>query len=181
MSPSSAISARQFQQRDLILQLQRALDHAGIEPRAIDVEITEGVAMQNTDWTIGALHELKDLGVGIVLDDFGTGHSSLNYLRRFPIDCLKIDQSFVRELGRQPSDQAIVTAIITMARGLGLRIIAEGVETTEQKQFLGERGCDEIQGYLISPAVPPEELLAALPAAGRAVLDDDPLSDRLPS
>ncbi|MGH9459311.1 MAG: EAL domain-containing protein [Thermoanaerobaculia bacterium] len=156
------LSGRQFQQRDLVQNLRRVLDEVKLEPHAIEVEITEGAAMQNTEWTVGALMELKALGVGIVLDDFGTGHSSLNYLRRFPIDCLKIDKSFVRDLDRHPSDRAIVTAIITMAKGLNMRVIAEGVETEQQRIFLAERGCDELQGFLFSPALDPSELLFLL-------------------
>jgi EAL domain-containing protein (putative c-di-GMP-specific phosphodiesterase class I) len=173
------LSARQFQQRELVEQLRRVLEETRLDPGALDVEITEGIAMQNTDWTSDVLTGLRDLGVGIALDDFGTGHSSLNYLRRFPIDCLKIDQSFVRDLGRQGSDRAIVTAIVAMAKGLNLRVIAEGVETEAQRQFLAETGCDVIQGFLISPAVTPEELLPMLgtPEAG----GDDLLSTRLPS
>ncbi|HSN68645.1 MAG TPA: EAL domain-containing protein, partial [Thermoanaerobaculia bacterium] len=173
------LSARQFQQRELVAQLRRMLEESRLEPGAIDVEITEGVAMLNTDWTIDVLASLRELGVGIALDDFGTGHSSLNYLRRFPIDCLKIDQSFVRDLGRQSSDRAIVTAIVAMAKGLNLRVVAEGVETEEQKRFLLEKGCDVIQGFLISPAVSADELLGML--SSRWPGGEDLMDGRLPS
>ncbi|HUP64850.1 MAG TPA: EAL domain-containing protein [Thermoanaerobaculia bacterium] len=173
------LSARQFQQRDLPGQLRRVLEETRLEPHAVDIEITERIAMQNTEWSLGVLNELKNLGVGIVLDDFGTGYSSLAYLRRFPIDGLKIDQSFVRELGRHSSDRAIVSAVITMAKGLGMRIVAEGVETEEQRRFLNERECDELQGFLFSPAVPAAELLALLPLAPDELMGG--LSNRLPS
>ncbi len=156
------LSARQFQQRELVPQLRRILEESRLDPGALDVEITEGVAMLNTDWTIEVLKSLRELGVGIALDDFGTGHSSLNHLRRFPIDCLKIDQSFVKDLGRQPADRAIVAAIVMMAKGLNLRVVAEGVETEEQKRFLAEKGCDVMQGFLVSPAVSAEEMIAML-------------------
>jgi diguanylate cyclase (GGDEF)-like protein/PAS domain S-box-containing protein len=179
LAVSINLSARQFQQKDLVTQLRRALEEFRLEPAALSIEITEGVAMQNSAWTIDALEGLRDLGVGIALDDFGTGHSALNYLRKFPIDCLKIDQSFVRDLGRNASDRAIVTAIVTMARGLGIKVVAEGVETEEQKRFLVEQGCDQIQGFLISPAVPADELIAMLVAtpSGRTNL----LPRQLPS
>lgn len=160
------LSARQFQQRELVDQLATVLRETDLMPEALEIEITEGIAMQNTDWALEILHDLKDLGVSIALDDFGTGHSSLNYLRRFPIDCLKIDQAFVRELGRKSGDRAIVTAIITMARGLGLRVVAEGVETEEQRRILGELGCDELQGFLFSPALSARDLLTLLPQNG---------------
>jgi diguanylate cyclase (GGDEF)-like protein/PAS domain S-box-containing protein len=174
------VSARQFQQRELVGQLRRALEESRLEPGALEVEITEGVAMLNPDWTTEVLASLRDLGVGIALDDFGTGHSSLNYLRRFPIDCLKIDQAFVKDLGRQPGDRAIVTAIIAMAKGLSLRVVAEGVETEEQRRFLAEKGCDAIQGFLISPAVPADELIGML-ASHRGAGDDLVDDGRLPS
>ncbi len=172
------LSARQFQQRELVPQLRRILEESRLEPSALDIEITEGVAMFNTEWTIEALESLRALGVSIVLDDFGTGHSSLNYLRKFPIDCLKIDQSFVKDLGNQASDRAIVTAIVTMAKGLNLRVVAEGVETEEQKRFLAEKRCDAIQGFLISPAVPADELITML---ATAMPGGDLLSRQLPS
>ncbi|MFN2442332.1 MAG: EAL domain-containing protein [Thermoanaerobaculia bacterium] len=174
------LSARQFQQRELVDQLAKVLEETDLDPDALDVEITEGVAMQNTDWALEAIRDLKQLGVGIVLDDFGTGHSSLNYLRRFPIDCLKIDQSFVRELGRKSGDRAIVTAIITMAHGLGLRVVAEGVETEEQRRILAELGCDELQGFLFSPAVSARALLALLPQRGWTLGSGD-WSGQIPS
>ena len=174
------LSARQFQQRELVAQLSSVLAETGLPPEALDVEITEGVAMQNTEWALEAIRDLKRLGVGIVLDDFGTGHSSLNYLRRFPIDCLKVDQSFVRELGRKAGDRAIVTAIITMAHGLGLRVVAEGVETAEQRRILAELGCDELQGFLFSPAVSAKKLLALLPQR-EWTLGAGEWTDQLPS
>lgn len=144
------LSARQFQQPDLVPEVKRALDDTGLDPQLLEIEITESVAMQNTEATIETLRRLKGLGVRISIDDFGTGHSSLSYLRRFPIDTLKIDQSFVRDITGDPQAAAIVTAIIAMARSLNLMLVAEGVETEEQLAFLRSHGCDRAQGFLLS-------------------------------
>jgi EAL domain-containing protein (putative c-di-GMP-specific phosphodiesterase class I) len=110
--------------------------------------------MQNTSRTIATLHRLREMGVQIAIDDFGTGHSSLNYLRSFPIDSVKIDQEFVQEIEGSAPDRAIVSAVIGMARGLRLRVTAEGVETAEQLEFLREQGCEEVQGFLFGEPVP---------------------------
>jgi len=118
--------------------------------------------MQNAENTIYTLRELKALGVRIAMDDFGTGYSSLNYLKRFPIDILKLDQSFVREVNHDATDAAIVSAVISMAHSLDLKVIAEGVETEEQLAFLTKQRCDRIQGYLFSAPLAPDQLEAYL-------------------
>jgi diguanylate cyclase (GGDEF)-like protein len=144
------LSARQFLERDLVSQVKRALRTTGLEARFLELEITESVAMQSAETTLRTLKELKALGVRISIDDFGTGYSSLAYLKRFPIDTLKIDQSFVSDIGTDADDSAIASAVIAMAHGLGLRVVAEGVEREEQLDFLRRQRCDHYQGYLFS-------------------------------
>jgi predicted signal transduction protein with EAL and GGDEF domain len=160
------ISARQFQQLDLVAQVEKVLEETGLEPRFLDLEITESCAMARTDLAARVLQDFRRLGVGISLDDFGTGYSSLSYLRRLPIDILKIDQSFVRDLTANPEGAAIIPAVIDMAHSLRLRVVAEGVETKEQLSFLSRHGCDLMQGFLFSEPVP-AELLEALLHRGR--------------
>ncbi len=144
------LSARQFQSRELVNTVTQILEETGLDPNCLQLEITEGVAMQDTEFTATVLDDLKVIGVQIVIDDFGTGHSSLSYLARFPVDALKIDRSFVGGLPMDQSAAAITTAIITLAHSLNLSVIAEGVETEDQLAFLKERNCDEFQGYLFS-------------------------------
>jgi diguanylate cyclase (GGDEF)-like protein/PAS domain S-box-containing protein len=148
------LSARQFQHSDLPQVIAGALEHSGLTPSDLELEITESLAMQNTSRTIATLHRLREMGVQIAIDDFGTGHSSLNYLRSFPIDSVKIDQEFVQEIEASAPDRAIVSAVIGMARGLRLRVTAEGVETAAQLEFLREQGCEEVQGFLFGEPVP---------------------------
>jgi EAL domain-containing protein (putative c-di-GMP-specific phosphodiesterase class I) len=141
-----------------------ALDLASLEPSRLELEITETSAMQNPEATIQTLNALKSLGVRISIDDFGMGYSSLSQLQRLPIDTLKIDRSFVRDITTDPGDAAIATAVITLAHSLKLQVVAEGVETQEQLGFLAERRCDRVQGYLLSAPVAHErcaELLRA--------------------
>ncbi|MFI5184303.1 MAG: EAL domain-containing protein, partial [Vicinamibacteria bacterium] len=151
------LSARQFQQPDVAAQVTRALEETGFSPDLLDLEITESYAMQNPDAAIQTLRELKSVGVGLSIDDFGVGHSSLSYLKRLPIDTLKVDRSFIRDITTDADAAAIVTAVIAMARTLKLQVIAEGVETEEQRAFLAAQGCDRAQGWLFSRAVPAEE------------------------
>ena len=141
------ISARQFHQQDLPGLVRRVLEETGLEPALLELEITEGVAMQDVEHTRATLKQLKDIGVRLSIDDFGTGFSSLSYLRRFPIDRLKIDQSFVRNLTTDENDAAITRAIIGLAHSLKLKVIAEGVETAEQLGQLRQEECDLVQGY----------------------------------
>ena len=142
------LSPRQFNDPRLADHVARALKDSGLPPRMLELEITESTAMQQTDATLAALQGLKALGVSIAIDDFGTGYSSLAYLRRFPVDRLKIDRTFVADIGvDDPS--AIVPAIIALAHALGLRVVAEGVETEAQRRFLESCGCDYLQGFLL--------------------------------
>jgi diguanylate cyclase (GGDEF)-like protein/PAS domain S-box-containing protein len=153
------LSVTQLQQADLVDRVRTILAETGFPAKFLELEITESSAMQSPETSIRMLYELKRLGLGISLDDFGTGHSSLSYLKRFPIDTLKIDQSFVRDIIEDPDTAAIVTAIIAMAHSLRLKVIAEGVEFTEQANFLRRHACDQMQGYLITPPVPGSEFL----------------------
>jgi diguanylate cyclase (GGDEF)-like protein/PAS domain S-box-containing protein len=152
------LSARQFLEDDLPGTVHRLLRETGLDPRWLELEITESTLMQKAEGIDNALKKLRAMGIRIALDDFGTGYSSLGYLRRFPIDTLKIDQSFVRDILTDPDAATIVKTIIAMARNLKLKTVAEGVETEGQLAFLREEGCDEAQGYLIAKPLPPEEL-----------------------
>jgi EAL domain-containing protein (putative c-di-GMP-specific phosphodiesterase class I) len=157
------MSARQFQQRDLCERLVSIITEAGLTPDSIEVEITESMALFDAEHAIGTIHALKRMGTQIAIDDFGTGHSSLNYLRRFEADHIKIDRSFVAGIGTRGSDETIVKAIVAMGHSLGLKIVAEGVETSDQYEFLRAQGCDLVQGNLFSPPLDPaplEDLLA---------------------
>jgi len=144
------LSALEFRQRDVAGEIAAALTATGLAPQYLEIELTESVLMHQTGQVLGTLQALKDLGVGISIDDFGTGYSSLAYLKRYPIDKLKIDRSFVMDTPDSADDVAIVTAIVQMGRSLQLETVAEGVETAEQMALLRGLGCDLIQGHLIS-------------------------------
>ncbi|MHB1619641.1 MAG: EAL domain-containing protein [Sulfuricella sp.] len=148
------LSARQFRQPNLVEVVAGILRETELDPAHLELELTESLVMHNVEVTIATLGRLKAMGIKLSIDDFGTGYSSLSYLKRFPIDMLKIDQSFVRDITTDPSDAAIAKTIISMAHDLQLRVIAEGVETEEQKSFLQQRHCDEMQGYFFSKPVP---------------------------
>ncbi len=152
------VSARQFYQRDFIGVIERLLRKADLDPGSLELEITESLAMQKSDWSIRMLEKFKEMGMSIALDDFGTGQSSLSYLRRFPIDTVKIDRSFVKDLTRNTSVDSIVIATLLLANRIGLRTVAEGVENEAQRQFLKEYGCKEFQGFLFSRPLPAETL-----------------------
>ena len=156
------LSARQFQQHDLVQMVRSALDEVGLAPSSLELEITETTAMQNADVTVEVLRALRDIGVGISIDDFGMGYSSLNYLKRFPINAVKIDRAFVSDLATDDGDAAIVSAVLAMARSLRLRVIAEGVEDAEQFAFLRNNRCDEAQGFYFSRPVSAEDLTRTL-------------------
>ncbi|WP_449125610.1 EAL domain-containing response regulator [Pseudomonas viridiflava] len=152
------VSGQQIEGSGLIADISQSLERHQIDPRWLEVELTESSLMENTSHTITTLQTLKNMGVRISIDDFGTGYSSLAYLRRFPIDKLKIDIAFIREVTSNPQDAAIARAIIELAHSLDLKVIAEGVETPEQRAFLTENHCDQIQGYLVSKPLPLDEL-----------------------
>lgn len=161
------ISARQFHRQNLPDAIGAALARTGLEPNALEIEITESVAMQDVERTAAMLHELKDMGVRIAIDDFGTGFSSLAYLKRFPLDKLKIDQSFVRAITTSEVDASIVRSVVSLGHALKLRVGAEGVATQEQLVRLRQYECDEAQGELYSQAVPPAEVERFLRAPQR--------------
>ena len=158
-------SAIDFRQRHFVEGIEQVLAQTGLDPRLLELEITEGVLMQNVDATMSALNRLKALGVRLAIDDFGTGYSSLSYLRRFPIDVLKIDQSFIRGLSHDSSDAALVGAIISLGKSLNLNVIAEGVETAQELAFLKDHHCEEGQGYYFSKALPVDAFARLLASA----------------
>jgi diguanylate cyclase (GGDEF)-like protein/PAS domain S-box-containing protein len=155
-------SARQFASRNIAELVSATLKKTGVSGAQLEMEITESLLAQDMDYTLEVLHSLKKLGVHVAVDDFGTGYSSLSYLKRFPIDRLKIDQSFVRDLVTDPDDRAIATAIVTLGHSLDIRVIAEGVETVRQLEILREMGCDEAQGYYLGRPIPASEMAIAL-------------------
>ncbi|MDY6946347.1 MAG: EAL domain-containing protein [Pseudomonadota bacterium] len=156
------LSAKQFRHVELVAVVRSAIDEARLQPGYLELELTESAIMDDAEESAATLGILSTMGVHISIDDFGTGYSSLSYLRRFPLDKLKIDRSFVRDLLTNPDDASIVKAIISLAHNLRLRVVAEGVETSEQLDFLRELGCDQYQGYFCSPAVPPAAFEALL-------------------
>jgi len=151
------LSARQLQQADLAQRVAALMEEFGVGPDWLEFELTESMLAGEQAATEMRLRELKALGIALSIDDFGTGYSSLAYLKRFPIDVLKIDQSFVRDIPHDRNDMEIAATIIAMAHTLKLRVVAEGVETPEQLTFLKERECDSWQGYLFSKPLPGEE------------------------
>lgn len=156
------VSPRQFRATDFIQQVTLALQRSGADPRGLKLELTEGVVLHDVEDTIRKMEALRALGIGFSMDDFGTGYSSLSYLKRLPLDQLKIDQSFVREIHTNPDDAAIVQAIIGITKSLGLQVIAEGVETEDQRQFLEQNGCHTFQGYLFGRPIPAAEFTEQL-------------------
>jgi len=152
------VSARQFTQNDFLAQVKQALDKSGIDPTRLKLELTESLVIENIEHTIEKMKTLKKLGIQFSMDDFGTGHSSLSSLRQLPLDQLKIDQSFVRDISMDPDDTVIVQTIIAMGNNLGLSVIAEGVETEMQKEFLIRHHCLHFQGYLFGKPVPIDKL-----------------------
>lgn len=151
------LSSVQFRQPDLELRIARILEETGLDPSGLELELTESMLLQDADATVETLRTIKHMGIHLSIDDFGTGYSSLSYIKRFPVDALKIDQSFVREVLTSAEDSAITTSIVLMGKGLNLTVVAEGVETKSQLEFLRVLECDEAQGYLFSRPVPAKE------------------------
>ena len=158
------VSARQFRQQDFVSYVLDLIQYTGANPRRLKLELTESMLVKDVEDTIAKMTELKAQGIGFSLDDFGTGYSSLSYLKRLPLDQLKIDQSFVRDLMTDPNDASIARTVIALGHSLGLNVIAEGVETAEQKDFLAAQGCDAYQGYLFGRPMPIASFDAALQA-----------------
>jgi diguanylate cyclase (GGDEF)-like protein/PAS domain S-box-containing protein len=162
LSVSVNVSPRQFEEKRLVERVALALEESGLDPADLELEVTESLIMRDLAQSVGKMGELKAMGVALSIDDFGTGYSSLSALKSFPISSLKIDKSFVSELADNPDDQAIAMAVISLGHKLNLRVIAEGVETEQQFRFLRENECDEMQGYLFSPPVTPDQIAAML-------------------
>ena len=152
------LSSLQFRQGDIVKTIKNILATTGLDPQYLELEITESIIMHDVEEAIATLWKLKEMGLKLSIDDFGTGYSSMSYLKRFPLDTLKIDRSFIKDIMTEPNDAAITKATIGLAKGLELTTIAEGIETKEQFAFLHKQGCDQIQGYFISRPVPAEKV-----------------------
>jgi EAL domain-containing protein (putative c-di-GMP-specific phosphodiesterase class I) len=156
------LSARQFVDENLLKDISAALDRSGMKPELLELELTESMVMQNPERATKLLTEIKNKGIRIAIDDFGVGYSSLAHIKRFPIDTLKVDRSFIRDLADNAEDRAITDAIITMGRSLSLTVVAEGVETQEQLDFLSEHACDAMQGFHFSRPIPQDQFASFL-------------------
>jgi EAL domain-containing protein (putative c-di-GMP-specific phosphodiesterase class I) len=156
------VSARQFLQTDLVGRVAKSLQNSGLGAQGLSLEIPEGVLMDDPESNVEKLRELKDLGIHIVIDDFGTAYSSLSYLKTFPLNFLKVDRSLIVKLGEEPEDKVIVKAMINLAQALGWAVTAQGVETEEQLALLRELGCDIVQGYYFTRPVTSEEATVLL-------------------
>jgi diguanylate cyclase (GGDEF)-like protein len=164
------LSPRQFSDEHLLRDIEEALEASGLDPRLLQLEITESTVMHNVDRAIRILDAIQARGIRLAIDDFGTGYSSMSLMKRFPIDTIKIDRSFVRDLDANKEDRAITTAIITLGRALGLTVVAEGVETSTQQAFLTGEMCDQLQGYLFSKPVPADEVPGILAESSLSLL-----------
>jgi EAL domain-containing protein (putative c-di-GMP-specific phosphodiesterase class I) len=151
------VSVRQFRQPDFVTQVEDVLARTGADPRRLKLELTESLMLNDLEEVVAKMAALRSRGIRFSLDDFGTGYSSLAYLRRLPLDQLKIDKAFVHDVQVNPNDAVIARSIVALARNLGLNVIAEGVETPEQHQFLVRQGCPAYQGYLFSAPLPIDE------------------------
>jgi len=165
------LSGYQLQHTDMLATIRKVLKETGMSPDRLELEITESVIMQNADFAVSILSDLSELGIQVSIDDFGTGYSSLAHLKRFSVNTLKIDRSFVREVDLNSTDAAIATAIIAMGNSLNLNVIAEGVETQSQYDFLKFNNCDQVQGFLFCRPLPPEELIELLRKNRREMLN----------
>jgi EAL domain-containing protein (putative c-di-GMP-specific phosphodiesterase class I) len=164
------LAPKQFLRGDIVGVIERALGEHGVEPGMLEIEITESDAMKNPELTMAALRQLKQRGVRVAIDDFGTGYSSLAYLKRFPVHTLKLDRSFVNGLPADQDDVSIALAVVKMAHSLRLEVIAEGVETQAQRDFLRQHGFDQMQGYLLSRPRPPADCAELLEPRTAALL-----------
>jgi len=160
------MSPIQFRKKNVPLQVARILSETGLDPRRLELELTENIVMQDIDAVANDLRELNRLGISIAIDDFGTGYSSLSYIKKLPVQRIKIDQTFVRNMTQDPNDCAIVRAIITLGRSLGLEVVAEGVETAKHLQSLREIGCEIVQGFLLGRPAPFAEISDLFPQSG---------------
>jgi len=167
------VSAQQFYRGIIVSAVEKALRETGLDPKWLELELTESLTLDDSETTIRTMQELKRLGVSLALDDFGTGWSSLSYLRRFPLDRIKIDRSFMRDILSQPAAEAVVRSILNLGRNLGLPCIAEGIETAQQLHYLQEHMCAEVQGFLYSPALPPADCTALI-RSGKSSFADGP-------
>ena len=173
LTVSVNVSARQFEETHLVERVAGAVRDAGLPPQALELEVTESLLMRDLSQALARMGQLKAMGVSLSIDDFGTGYSSLSALKSFPIGTLKIDKSFMRDLAHSPDDQAIALAVISLAHRLHLRVIAEGVETEAQRDFLRAHDCDEMQGYLFSPPVAPAAIAAMLQKQAAALAPEE--------
>jgi EAL domain-containing protein (putative c-di-GMP-specific phosphodiesterase class I) len=162
MSVAVNVSPLQFRFPGFLDTVRNALALSGLDPRRLELEVTEGVLIRDTEETLAVLADLRALGVRLAMDDFGTGYASLGYLRKFRFDKIKIDRSFVKNLGSDPNAEAIVRAVVGLSDALGISTNAEGVENQEQAALLFAHGCREVQGFLYSKAVPPAALHALI-------------------
>ncbi|HYS88051.1 MAG TPA: EAL domain-containing protein, partial [Bradyrhizobium sp.] len=156
------LSARQFAQKTLLQDVAKIIAQSGLTPESLELEITESMVMHNAEHARETLEKLKAMGVSLSIDDFGTGYSSLAYLKRFPIDCIKVDRSFIKDIPVDVDDMAITKGVIALGHSLRLKVVAEGVETVEQRDFLQTNDCDELQGFFFSKPLPAEEVTALL-------------------
>jgi EAL domain-containing protein (putative c-di-GMP-specific phosphodiesterase class I) len=166
LTMSVNVSAHQLMSQDYAATVADVLSASGIDPRLVTLEVTESVFVQDSERALVVLGELKRIGVRLALDDFGTGYSSLNYLRQFPIDVVKIDRGFVADLDHDRASHAIVVAVVAMAHTMGMRVVAEGVETMEQHRELASVGCDSCQGYYFARPMPPDDFDILLQPGG---------------
>jgi EAL domain-containing protein (putative c-di-GMP-specific phosphodiesterase class I) len=162
------VSPVQFRDPELVPTIRQALADTGLPPGLLELEITESMVMQDIDRVSRRLREIQELGVRLAIDDFGTGYSSLAQLKRFPINTLKIDRSFIRDVSHNAQDRAITEAIIAVGRSLGVTVVAEGVETASQQEYLRGQACDEMQGFYFSKPCTPEAFVTLLREQRRA-------------
>jgi EAL domain-containing protein (putative c-di-GMP-specific phosphodiesterase class I) len=169
LTVSINLSPRQFQQNNLVHVVKNSLRKSGLPPERLEIEITENMLMVNSEDVLGKLQQMRELGVRISIDDFGTGFCSFSYLLQYQVDRLKIDQSFVKQAGTDANAAAVVRTIIAMSHGLNIKVVAEGVETEEQLRFLLRRRCDEAQGYFIARPMPADEFCEAVRTCGERI------------